>query len=177
MRALAVLLAAVALTGFGQEGAKTAGPQSAKSYVFSKASAAKNDPLLNDAAAFLEKNNVLFLATYDGQSPRVRPVRYTEILDNKLAVASSTKKELSLQIAQCPQVEVSAASADGSEFLRFKGKVVVCGDAEIKAQFLKDHPKFQKMYGDSFVLYLVEPERVGLFPLKGGQPKTQTYKK
>jgi len=145
--------------------------------VFVKESKEKSDPFMNEAAAFLEKNTVIYLATYDGQSPRVRPVRYTVILDNKLVLATSAKKELSLQIEKNPNVEISAAAADGSVFLRYKGKAVACKDAEIKAKFLADHPKFQKLFGENLVVYLVEPERVGIFPLKGGQPKTKTFVK
>ncbi len=176
MRMWMFLLAVPALFGFCQEGAPAAGRQDAKSYVFVKEPKAKSDPMLNDAAAFLEKNNVIFLATYDGQSARVRPVRYTVILDNKLAVATSTKKELSQQIAKNPFVEVSAVASDGSAFLRYKGKAVVCGDAAIRSLFLAEHPKFQKLYGDSFVLYLIEPAQVGLFPMKkDALPETKTY--
>jgi hypothetical protein len=76
-----VLLALTALAGFCQETPKPADAvQAAKSYVFFKETQAKSDPLLNEMAAFLEKNTVLYLATCDGQSPRVRPVRYTVIL-------------------------------------------------------------------------------------------------
>lgn len=148
----------------------------AKSYQFIKASPAQRDPLLNEAAAFLEKNNVLFLATCDGQGARVRPVRYTVILDNKLAIASSTQKELSQQIARNPQVEVSAVAADGSAFFRYQGKAVACTDAAITGSFLAGHPKFKKMFGENFVLFLVTPEKVGLFPMKKGtSPKTKTF--
>ena len=176
MRTLMVSLAVGTLFGFCQERVTAAEAQTAKSYVFVKESQAKSDPMLNDAAAFLEKNNVIFLATYDGQSARVRPVRYTVILDNKLAVASSTKKELSQQIARNPYVEISAVAADGGGFVRFKGKAEVCGDADIKAKFLTDHPKFKKLFGDAFVLYLISPEKVGLFPMKKGcKPETKTY--
>ena len=120
---------------------------------------------------------MIYLATCDGQSPRVRPVRYTTIMDNKLAVATSTKKELSQQIEKNPNVEVSSSAADGSAFVRFKGKAVACKDADVKAKFLAGHPKFQKMFGENLVVYLIEPEMVGIFPLKGGQAKTKTYVK
>ena len=178
MQKTMLLLALSALTGFCQEAPKPAdASQAAKSYVFVKEAKAKSDPLLNDVAAFLEKNTVIYLATCDGQSPRVRPVRYTVIMDNKLVVATSSKKELSQQIEKNPNVEISGATADGSAFLRYKGKAVACNDAEIKAKFLADHPKFQKMFGANLVVYLIEPERVGIFPLKGGQPKTKTFVK
>ena len=175
MRRLMLALAVPVLSAFCQEVPKTAEPSDAASYTFVQESKAKSDPLLNASAAFLEKNNVIFLATYDGQSPRVRPLRYTAFIDNKLAIATSVKKELSLQMAKDPHVEVSAVSVDGSSFFRYKGKAVVCADAGFKAKFLAGHPKYQKLYGENFALYLIEPEMVGLFPLKGGQAKTKTY--
>jgi len=179
MHKLTMALALSALAGFCQEAPKPAdaAPQAAASYVFFKESKDKSDPLLNEAAAFFEKNSAIYLATCDGQSPRVRPVRYTVIMDNKLVIATSAKKELSQQIEKNPNVEVSSAAADGSVFVRFKGKAVACADAELKAKFVADHPKFQKMFGDNLVVYLIDPERVGIFPVKGGQAKTKTFTK
>jgi len=174
---MALLALVPALVGFCQEAPKPVEPQAAKSYILVKEAKEKSDPFMNEAAAFLEKNNVVYLATYDGQSPRVRPVRYTVIMDNKLVVATSLKKELSQQIAKNPNVELSSSTADGSVFLRYKGKAVVCNDADITAKFLADHQKFQKMYGADLVIYLIEPEMAGIFPLKGGQPKTKTFVK
>ena len=177
MRKMAMLLLVPALAGFCQETPKPAEVQAAKSYLFVKEAKETSDPLMNEVAAFLEKNTVLYLATCDGQSPRVRPVRYTVIMDNKLVLATSSKKELSQQIAKNPNVEISAATVDGGVFLRYKGKAVTCEDAAIKAKFLEGHPKFQKMFGENLVVYLIEPEMVGIFPLKGGQPKTKTFVK
>jgi len=95
MHKLTMALALSALAGFCQEAPKPAdaAPQAAASYVFFKDSKDKSDPLLNEAAAFFEKNTAIYLATCDGQSPRVRPVRYTVIMDNKLVIATSAKKE------------------------------------------------------------------------------------
>ena len=179
MHKLTLALALSALAGFCQEAPKPAdaAPQAAQSYVFFRESKDKSDPVLNEIAAFLEKNTVIYLATCDGQTPRVRPVRYTVIMDNKLVIATSSKKELSQQIEKNPNVEVSSAAADGSAFVRFKGKAAACADAELKAKFVADHPKFQKLFGDGLVVYLVEPENVGLFPMKGGQARTKTFTK
>ena len=179
MQKMMLLLALSPLAGFCQEAPKPAdaAPQVAQSYVFVKEPKEKSDPMLNEAAAFLEKNTVIYLATCDGQSPRVRPVRYTVIMDNKLVIATSSKKELSQQIEKNPNVEVSSAAADGSVFIRFKGKAAVCADADLKAKFVAAHPKFQKMFGENLAVYLIEPEMVGIFPVKGGPAKTKVFTK
>ena len=178
MRNMMMVLFLPALAGMCQETPKVAEPQVAKSYVLMNDAKEKSDPFLNDVAAFLETNTVVYLATFDGQSPRVRPVRYTVMMDNKIVIATSTKKELSRQISKTPNVEISVTAADSSAFLRYKGKAVVCEDARMKAKFLSDFPKFKKMFGDNLVVYLIEPEMAGIFPMKKGEPpKTKVFAK
>lgn len=138
----------------------------------------KVDPFLKHVAAFLEKNTALYLATVENGKPRVRPFRYTTILDNKLAITTSVKKGMSKQMAADGEVEIATATADGKMFARFQGKAVRCTDQAVLDAFLAKHPKFGKLFGADIALYLVEPENVGLFPNKPGAiPMTHKYAK
>lgn len=152
-------------------------PATAKSYMMVKLAAAQKDAFLNDVAASFQKAKVIYLATNDGQGARVRPLRYTAIIDNKLVFATSAKKELFQQLVKNPEVEACSTETDESAFIRFKGKAVVCEDAATKDAFLKVFPKFGKMFGENFRLVAIEPEMAGIFPMKGGKPQTKTFSK
>jgi len=134
------------------------------------------DPLLIELADFFEHNPVIYLATMDGTRPCVRPVRYSAMIGGKIAIATSVKKGMSRQMAANPNVEISVASADGKHYARYAGRAVACKDAKILADFDSAQPKFKKMFGADFVLYLIEPVNVGLFSnTKGVEPKTKKF--
>lgn len=177
MRKMMLVVALSAGVGFCQEAPKPAEPQTCKSYLLVKAPADKLDGLMQEVAAFLEKAGYFYLATVEGDGARVRPIKYTFIIDNKLLFVTSSKKEMHAQLLKNPNVELSRTAEDKSAYLRYKGKAVPCADADIKAKLLEAHPSFNKSFGENIALFFVEPELVGLFPMKGGQPKTKTFAK
>ena len=164
---LAVLLPVFAVMG-----------EDVKSYVLLKEGEAKRDAFLQDVASFLEKAGHFYLATVgeDGGA-RVRPIKYTLIIDNKLVFATSDKKELFAHIHKNPKVEVSNTAPDGSAFLRFKGTAKLTADDDVRARFLSEFPKFADMYKEGLTFFFIEPEMAGIFPMKGGKPATKTFTK
>ena len=173
MRFMIVMAALAACAGVAQEAEKPAAEP--KTYVLMKQGPEQQDLFLQEVAAFLEKAGHFYLATYDGEAARVRPIRYTFILDNRLLFATSKKKEMFDQLIRHPKVELSRTALDNSAYLRFKGRAVLCEDADIRARVLAAHPNFEKSFGENLALFAVEPELGGLFPMKGGQPKTKSF--
>ncbi len=174
---MTMLLLVPALAGLCQDAPKPAEPQALKSYVWVKESAVKSDLFMQEVAAFFEKNDYFDLATVEGQGARVRPIRYTLIADNKLLFVTSKKKEMHAQLLANPSVELSRTAEDKSAYIRYKGKAVLCADADVKAKFVELQASMAKKFGDDMALFFVEPEMVGIFPMKGGQPKTKTFTK
>lgn len=172
-----VLALASALVGFCQEAPKAAEPQAPKSYVWVNESPEKSDLFMQEVAAFLEKSDHFYLATVEGESARVRPIKYTLVADNKLLFVTSVKKEMYAQLQKNPNVELSRTAEDKSAYLRYKGKAVLCDDAAVKAKFAELQPSMAKKFGADLALYFVEPAMVGIFPMKGGQPKTKIFSK
>jgi uncharacterized pyridoxamine 5'-phosphate oxidase family protein len=163
--ALAVLLPVLA--GMGDE---------VKSYVLLKDGADKQDAFLQDVATFLEKAGHFYLATVDEDGgARVRPIKYTLIIDNKLIFATSNTKELFKHIEKNPKVEISNTLPDGSAYLRYKGTAKLTTDEAVKAHFLSAFPKFKDMYKEGLAFFFIEPEMAGIFPMKGGKPKTKQF--
>jgi uncharacterized pyridoxamine 5'-phosphate oxidase family protein len=174
---MTMLLLVPALAGFCQDAAKSAEPLAAASYVWVNQNAEKQDALMQDVAAFFEKNDYFYLATVDGQGARVRPIRYTMVADNRLLFVTSSKKEMYTQLLSNPNVELSRTAKDDSAYIRYKGKAVVENDPKVKAKMLELQPAMSKKFGEDMVIFAVEPEQVGIFPMKGGQVKTKTFTK
>lgn len=177
MRILLAMSVAVASLAMGQEAAKPVEVPALKSYVWVKEGADKQDVFMQEVAAFLEKAGHFYLATCEEGGARVRPIKYTFIMDNKLLFVTSSKKEMYAQLLKNPKVEISRTAEDKSAYLRYKGSAVECKDADVKAQLLAAHPSFGKNFGEHIALFFVEPEMVGLFPMKGGQAKTKIFTK
>ncbi len=177
MRKVMLLVATSALLGFCQEAPQSAEPQAPKSYVWIKEGADKCDPFMQEVAAFLEKNDHFYLATVEGESARVRPIKYTLVADNRLLFVTSVKKEMYGQLQKNPNVELSRTAEDKSAYLRYKGKAVLCDDAAVKAKFAELQPAMAKKFGADMALFIVEPEMIGIFPMKGGKAKTKVFTK
>lgn len=148
---------------------------SVKSYVWVKENSARQEPLLQEIAAFLEKEGYFYLATCDLDSPRVRPIKYVFIVDNKLLFVTSAKKGTYQQLMKNHKVELSRTAADKQSYLRFKGSAELCNDPAIKAKLIEMEPLFSKKFGDDQAIFLVKPEMAGIFPMKAGEPKTKCF--
>ena len=48
---------------------------------------------MNEVRDYLKESGMLFIATIDGDKPRVRPFGVAEIYDNKLYIQTGKKKE------------------------------------------------------------------------------------
>jgi len=163
---MAMAMACVALAGLSDE---------IKSYVLVKESADKQDAFLQEVAGFLEKAGHFYLATCEQDGARVRPIKYTFLIDNKLVLATSSKKEMFTQLQKNPKVEVARTANDGSAYLRYKGVAELCQDEAVRTKVVEAYPFFEKTYKEHLVFFTIAPEMVGIFPMKGGQPKTKVF--
>jgi len=161
-----MVVALAVLVGKGEE---------IKSYVLIKESADKQDVFLQEVAGFLEKAGHFYLATCEQDGARVRPIKYTFVIDNKLVLVTSKKKEMYAQIQKNPKVEIARTATDGSAYLRYKGTAELCTDEAVKAKIIGDYPFFAKNFKENLVIFAIAPEMAGIFPMKGGQAKTKVF--
>lgn len=150
-----------------------------KSYLSFRQDASQSDSFLQHVAEAFEQAKWMYVATFDGTAARVRPFGYTAIIDNRLILATSTKKEVYAQLKRCPEIEVCATQSDGKSFVRYKGKAVESESAELRAFFTERFPFFQKKYTENLRLFQLEPEMAGIFPegRTGTKPETKIFKK
>ena len=111
---------------------------------------------------FLKKCGTYYLATAQGDQPRVRPFGTVDLFEGKLYIQTGKVKEVSRQIRQNPKVELCAF--DGERWLRLSGKLVRDDRIEAKEHLLAAYPALQKMYSptdaNTEVLYFEEATAV-----------------
>ena len=107
------------------------------------------------AAKFLKEAGTYYLATVEGDQPRVRPFGTVNIFEGKLYIQTGKIKEVSKQIHANPKVEISAFK-DG-EWIRVAGELVEDDRTEAKQSMLDAYPSLQGMYsaddGNTEVFY------------------------
>ena len=104
---------------------------------------------------FLKAADTYYLATVEGDQPRVRPFGTVNIYEGKLYIQTGKVKPVSKQIAANPKVEICAYK-DGS-WLRVAGELVEDGRVEARKAMLDAYPNLRSMYdendGNTQVLY------------------------
>ena len=110
---------------------------------------------MNRTFEFLKSAGTYYLATCEGDRPRVRPFGTVNIFEGKLYIQTGKKKDVSKQIAANPAVEICAFS-NGS-WLRLSGELVEDDRVEAKKAMLDAYPELRGMYdendGNTQVLY------------------------
>ena len=105
---------------------------------------------------FLKKCGTYYLATVDGDQPRVRPFGTINIFEDKLYIQTGKVKNVSKQMTANPKVEICAMN--GGEWIRIQAIVVEDDRVEAKQNMLDTYPELQGMYsatdGNTQVLYL-----------------------
>ena len=105
---------------------------------------------------FLKEAGVYYLATVEGDQPRVRPFGTAHIFEEKLYIQTGKVKPCSRQIAANPKVELCAFH--NGAWLRVAGTLVEDDRLEAKKSMLDAYPNLRSMYneedGNTQVLYL-----------------------
>ena len=93
---------------------------------------------------FLEEAQTYYLATAEGDQPRVRPFGTVLLCDGKLYIQTGKSKDVSKQIAANPKVEVCAFQ--GGKWLRIAGELVRDENRDVKVAMLEKMPSLKGMY-------------------------------
>ncbi len=93
---------------------------------------------------FLKDAGTYYLATVDGDQPRVRPFGTAHIFEGKLYIQTGKSKDVSKQLHANPKAEICAFK-DG-KWLRVAGELVSDDRREAKVSMLEAYPSLQSMY-------------------------------
>ena len=105
---------------------------------------------------FLKSAGTYYLATVDGDQPRVRPFGTVNVFEGKLYIQTGKVKDVSRQIHANPKVEICAFK-DG-QWLRVAGELVEDDRREARVAMLDAYPDLKNMYspddGNTEVFYI-----------------------
>ena len=93
---------------------------------------------------FLDEAHTYYLATAEGDQPRVRAFGTALLYDGRLYIQTGKVKPVSHQIAANPKVEICAFN--GGKWLRVEGELVNDDDREVKVAMLEKMPSLKGMY-------------------------------
>lgn len=111
---------------------------------------------MNEVLEFLKKAGTYYLATVEGDQPRVRPFGTINEFEGKLYIQTGKVKPCSKQMIANPKVEICAFA--GGQWLRIQALAIEDDRFEAKKSMLDAYPNLRGMYseddGNTQVLYL-----------------------
>ena len=102
---------------------------------------------MEEVLKLLKDCGYYFIATIDGDKPRVRPFGTAEIFEGKLYIQTGKKKNVSKQIEANSNVEICAFK-DG-KWIRIQGKLIEDDRVEAKKDMLDKNLNLRSMYNEN----------------------------
>ena len=102
---------------------------------------------MEEVKEFLKDCGTYYLATVEGNEPRVRPFGTVEIFEGHLYIQTGKNKNVFKQIEANNNVEICAFK-DG-RWIRVTGKLVVDDRVEAKKHMLDNYPELRGMYDEN----------------------------
>lgn len=111
---------------------------------------------MNEVYEFLKNCGTYYLATVDGDQPRVRPFGTIDLFEDKLYIQTGKVKDVSKQMKANPKVELSGMYE--GRWIRVAAEAVLDERIEAQKHMLAAYPSLQAMYqpgdGNTEVFYL-----------------------
>ncbi len=132
---------------------------------------------MKEVCDFLKKCGEYYLATVEGDQPRVRPFGTAAIYENHLYIQTGKRKNVAKQMVANPKVEICAFDKASGTWLRIAATVVPDERVAAKQFMLDQYPSLKNMYSatddNTFVLYL--SQATATFHSFSGEPKVVKF--
>lgn len=132
---------------------------------------------MEEVLEFLKKCGAYYLATVDGDQPRVRPFGTVNIFEGKLYIQTGKVKPVSKQLHANPKAEICGFDGASGAWVRVSGKLIADDRKEAKKSMLDAYPNLRGMYSEdddnTEVLYFEDAEAV--FSSFGAAPRTVKF--
>ena len=119
---------------------------------------------------FLTEAGVFFLATVDGDQPKLRPLGAHFEMDGKLLFGVGDFKYVYKQLQANPKTEIVAAKPDG-HWLRYTGRAVFETDEKYAKAALEAMPRLKDIYneqtGHKMMMFHLEDATAVDIPMMG----------
>ncbi|MDR0849660.1 MAG: pyridoxamine 5'-phosphate oxidase family protein [Propionibacteriaceae bacterium] len=99
---------------------------------------------MQEIVEFVAKCGHYFLATVDGDAPRLRPLGTLAVINGKLSFQTANTKAVSRQLEVNPNVAICAY--DGETWVRVTGQVFAQHSVEANQLMLDIYPSLKSMY-------------------------------
>ncbi|MBF4694648.1 pyridoxamine 5'-phosphate oxidase family protein [Fusibacter ferrireducens] len=128
------------------------------------------------ALEFLQDCGTFYLATTEGDQPRVRPFGAIFEFEGKLYTATNNTKACFKQMMANPKVEISGMNAKG-EWIRIAGDIACDDRREAKAFALEAVPVLKTMYqaDDGIFTVMYFKEATATIASFTGNPETFSF--
>lgn len=124
---------------------------------------------------FLKEAGTYYLATVEGDQPRVRPFGTIHLFEGRLYIQTGRVKPCAKQLSANPKAEICAFHK--GTWLRVACELVEDDRVKARKSMLDAYPNLRAMYdendGNTQVLYL--RSAVATFSSFGGEPETVTF--
>ena len=130
---------------------------------------------MQEVIDFLKKAGTYYLATAEGNQPRVRPFGTAHVFNGKLYIQTGKSKPCSQQMAANPKIEICAF--DGGVWIRIEATAVNDDSVEAKQSMLDAYPMLKDRYSaedpNTQVLYL--KDAIATFSSFEGAPRVVKF--
>ena len=130
---------------------------------------------MEEVYAFLKACGTYYLATLEGDQPRVRPFGTVDLYQGQLTIQTGRKKPVAQQLLANPQVELCAF--DGERWLRVAAKAVEMPEIEAQRHMLEAYPNLQNAYapGDGNTMIFALTQATATFSSFTAPSRTVTF--
>lgn len=130
---------------------------------------------MQEVYEFLKKCGTYYMATMDGDQPRVRPFGTIDLFDGRLTIQTGKIKDVSRQMIRNPKIEICAF--DGERWLRIAATAVEDSRIEAQEHMLAAYPSLQGMYqaGDGNTQIFALTQVTATFSSFTEAPRTVTF--
>ncbi|WRS27737.1 pyridoxamine 5'-phosphate oxidase family protein [Oscillospiraceae bacterium MB08-C2-2] len=100
---------------------------------------------MEETLEFLKKCGTFYLATNEGNQPRVRPFGAVCAFEGKLYIVTNNQKKVFAQMQKNPKVEISGMA--GGQWIRLEAEAIHDSRREVRAAMLADNEEtLSRMY-------------------------------
>lgn len=100
---------------------------------------------MNEILKFITDAKIFYIATIEGDKPKVRPFGFAMEYEGKLYFCTSSEKDVSKQLISNPNFEACTMSEKG-QWIRLKGKAVFDSSSDAKAKAFEILPSLANIY-------------------------------
>ena len=130
---------------------------------------------MEEVYRFLKACGTYYLATMDGDQPRVRPFGTVDLYNGQLTIQTGRKKDVAQQMLAAPRVEICAF--DGGRWLRIAAKAVEVPETAAQEHMLEAYPDLRAMYtpGDGNTMIFALTDATATFSSFTEPSRTVTF--